>query len=896
MKKSLLLLFLLPSLAFAQLFNADKKAKSTTFLELQKEFDEYRHSNDLQKTKGWKWYKRWESHHEQRMNPNGTIADESVFLKEVEKINVLKNNASRSSVSNWIPVGPSELPPSIDAITSHGLGRINCVAFHPTDSATIYVGVAQGGVWKTINSGQSWTPLTDNLPIIRISDIAIDPTNPNTMYISVGDYAYLGVALNTDGRKRQTHYGIGVYKTTDGGATWNPTGLNLSLNELDESLIRRVYVNPSNSQELVAAGISGIWKSYNGGSTWTNKQSSIIWDMESNPLNANTIYASTGFVNSLNTGDAGIIKSTNFGESWSSLTTGIPTKNAQRVEIAVSSVDTNYVYAITCGLDRGFEGFYKSINSGATWTKPYNSTGYNLLAWDDTQGGGGGQGTYDLAIVCDGTNKDKVYVGGINMWGTADGGATWNGMSYWLPYYGEYLHADQHQFAYNKLNNAYYVANDGGLYRTDNPIIGSWTSANSDPNYKWPTRWRFYGSGMQITSFYRLGLRESFGDVIAGAQDNSTYYKNNNQWLNMIGGDGMECILHPTDELTLYGSAQFGYLVRSYDGGLNFDFLGIGGSENSEWTTPFKLEKGNPLNMYAGFENMHFSDDEGSTSVQISNFSKMANGVGAVISAFDLSDSNSDFIYVAKRINHQQNEPMKFYVTTNGGQSWTNRTQGLPDSLYCTYITVSDVNPSTAWACFSGFASGAKVYKTTNAGATWTNISFNLPNIPANTIVLQKGSAANIVYVGTDAGVYYTHDGTNTWELFSNMLPNVIVSELEIHADSNKIFAATFGRGIWMSDLADVNVGVQQNPISNINFKLYPNKNEGTFNVNAINIEVPAIKISVVNILGQEVFTEQVKLQGNTFAKTYELNLLPGIYYFRMLSGKYSKVEKFVVE
>ena len=896
MKKVLFILFVLPSLASAQIFKLNPNPKPTSFVELQREFDEYKNSTDLRKAKGWKWYKRWESHYEQRTSMSGAMPNESLFLKEVEKINALKNNASKSAGSNWIPVGPTDLPPAIDAITSHGLGRINCVAFHPTDSATMFVGVAQGGVWKTSNSGQSWTPLTDNLPIIRISDIAIDPTNPNTMYISVGDYAYLGVALKTDGRKRHTHYGIGVYKTTDGGLTWNPTGLNLSLNQNDESLIRRVYVNPANPQELVAAAISGIWKSYNGGNTWTNKQSSIIWDMESNPLNANTIYASTGFVSSLNSGDAGIIKSTNFGETWTNLSTGIPTRNAQRVEIAISSVDTNYVYAIACGLDRGFEGFYKSINAGSTWTKPYNSNGFNLLGWDVNQGGGGGQGTYDLAIMCDGANKDKVYVGGINMWGTNDGGATWDGMSYWLPYYGEYLHADQHQFAYNKLNNAYYVANDGGLYRTDNPIIGSWTSANSEPNYKWPTRWKFYGSGMQITSFYRLGLRESFGDVIAGAQDNSTYYKNNNQWLNMIGGDGMECILHPTNKLTLYGSAQFGYLVRSFDGGLNFDFLGIGGSENSEWTTPFKLEKGNPMNMYAGFENMHFSDDEGSNSIQISNFSKMANGVGAVISAFDLSDSNSDYIYVAKRVNHQQNEPMKFYVTTNGGQTWMNRTQGLPDSLYCTYITVSDVNPSTAWACFSGFASGAKVYKTTNAGATWTNISFNLPNIPANTIVLQKGSAANIVYVGTDAGVYYTHDGKNTWELFSNMLPNVIVSELEIHADSNKIFAATFGRGIWMSDLADVNVGVQQNPLAKINFKLYPNKNDGAFKVDVSNLEVNAIKVSVVNILGQEVFTEQVKLHGNTFTKAYDLKLLPGVYYFRMLSGKYSKVEKFFVE
>jgi Secretion system C-terminal sorting domain len=188
------------------------------------------------------------------------------------------------------------------------------------------------------------------------------------------------------------------------------------------------------------------------------------------------------------------------------------------------------------------------------------------------------------------------------------------------------------------------------------------------------------------------------------------------------------------------------------------------------------------------------------------------------------------------------------------------------------------------------------VYKTTNAGATWTNISYNLPNIPVNTVVLHKGSAKNVIYIGTDAGVYYTYDGATTWELFSNMLPNVIVSELEIHADSNKIFAATFGRGIWMSDLADVNVGVQKNPLSNINFKLYPNKNNGTFNIQASNLTVKTLNLSVINVLGREVYSEQVKLQGNLFTKSYDLKLLPGVYYFRVLSGKYSKVEKFLVE
>ena len=896
MKRAFLLLFLLPTIAFSQVFKSNDSKKSSSFTKLLSEFDEYKHSHDLSKTRGWKWYKRWESHYEQRTPLSGKLADPNIFFTEAKKIQAQKNFASKNSNANWMPYGPSELPPSVDQITSHGMGRINCIAFHPTDSATIFVGVAQGGVWKSTNSGASWTPLTDQLPIIRISDIAIDPTNPNTMYISVGDYGYLGISLQSDGRKRHTHYGIGVYKTIDGGNTWTETGLSLSLNTLDESLIRRVMVNPANPQELVAVGISGIYKSYNAGTTWTKKNSSIIWDFEANPKNANTLYASTGYIASLNEGSAGILKSTNFGETWTALTTNIPAQQAQRVEMAISATDTNYIYAITCGLDRGFEGFYRSTNAGTTWTKRYsNTSGVNLLGWDNSSGGGG-QGTYDLAIVVDGNNKNKVYVGGINMWGTTDGGATWDGMSYWLPYYGQYLHADQHQFKYNPLNNAYYVSNDGGLYRTDSAIIGSWTSANNDPNYSWPTRWKFIGSGMQISSFYRLSIRKRFGDIIAGAQDNSTFYKNSGKWVNMIGGDGMDCALHPTDTDILYGSSQYGNIVQSLDGGFSFNYLNIANGEDGEWTTPIKLDPDAPEVIYAGYENMHVSMDQGMTFDPISAFPTMSTGAGAVISAFDFSVGHTDFIYVAKRIVHQQNEPMKFYVTTNGGASWSNRTAGLPDSLYCTAITVDNVNPQTAWACFSGFAYGVKVFKTTDAGATWTNVSMNLPNIPVNAIIHQHGSTANVVYIGTDAGVYYTYDGLNKWELYSNLLPNVIVSDLEIHADSNKLFAATFGRGIWATDLVDVNVGISQNPIQHIDLNLFPNKNKGEFTVSGTSIEVSSVNISIINILGKEIYKEHLNIEQGKLYKNYQLQLLPGEYFYRIQSGKYSVVKKFIVE
>ncbi len=365
----------------------------------------------------------------------------------------------------------------------------------------------------------------------------------------------------------------------------------------------------------------------------------------------------------------------------------------------------------------------------------------------------------------------------------------------------------------------------------------------------------------------------------------------------MIGGDGMDCALHPTDELTLYGSSQFGNLVQSFDGGFSFNYLPASNGESGEWTTPFKISENIPSTLYAGYENMQKSNDEGFSFSPISEFPTMSNGLGAVISHFDVAESNENYIYVAKRINHQLNEPMKFYVTTNGGSTWNNRTSGLPDTLYATFVCTDDDTASNAWVCFSGFAQGAKVYKTNNAGQTWVNISYNLPNIPVNTIVHQNGSNPNIIYVGTDAGVYYLIDGQTSWVRYSQNLPNVIISDLEVHVDSNKLFAASFGRGIWMSDLvSQVKVGVEKNPLDNIQYKLYPNINKGVFNIEINNLQAEKLKASIVDITGRILYVESSNISQNQFNKKYELNLLPGIYFYRIEVGKYSKSIRFMVE
>lgn len=345
---SIFLIIFIMSSSNAQQFIRKQAGKKLTFVEMQRQFDVFAKTHDLTKTKYWKYYKRWENDMHYKTNGNGELADPAIYIDEAVKAANAKNAvlpSSSFSASAWSPFGPYNLPGNLTGYMETGMGRINCIAFHPTIPTTYFVGVAQGGLWKTTNDGLTWTPLTDNLPIDRISDIVIDPNDVNTMYISVCDFEYIDVALNIDARKRNTHYGLGVYKTTDGGLTWLPTGLSFQLTDGDASLIRKVLISPSNSNNLVACGVSGMYTSANAGTTWTQVMDSLCWDLVQDPVLPNTLYATSGWLAGSGKGYAAVYKSTNFGASWTMLPTGIPgTGVVQRVKLAVATTDNNYIY------------------------------------------------------------------------------------------------------------------------------------------------------------------------------------------------------------------------------------------------------------------------------------------------------------------------------------------------------------------------------------------------------------------------------------------------------------------------------------------------------------------------------------------------------------------------
>ncbi|HTF04050.1 MAG TPA: T9SS type A sorting domain-containing protein [Bacteroidia bacterium] len=891
MKNFLLLpAFLLAFTASAQKFIRNTTGEPLTFTAMQRQYSAWADTTDLQHAKGWKFFKRWEMEVMMHTDASGEPGDATDYFRAVTESAAQRQPANPNEVAYnaWFPVGPDYIPNNLTGYMENGIGRINCIAFHPTNPNIFYIGVAQGGVWKTTNNGVSWTPLTDQLPILRISGITIDPNDPDsTMYISVCDFEYVGIGLALNGRKRNTHFGLGVYKTTDAGATWQSTGLNFLLTDGDGSLIREIIINPANSNELVACGVSGMYRSIDAGVTWTLTQNALFWDMIQDPVTPNTLYAASGWVMNANAGSAGVYKSTNFGQTWNLLTTGIPaTGSVQRVKLVIAPSDPNYIYAITVDTYTGLYGIYKTVNGGNNWT--FIPPALNVLESDDGTNQGG-QGNYDMGAVVSPTNRDEIYIGGINMWGSTDGGVNFNPASHWTLYYGPTLHGDIHYITTHPITGDYFVCSDGGVYRTSQIITQSWFDAgNGNP---WTTQWISMSNGMQVTSFYRLSSsRNSTGRLMAGSQDNASFYFDNNVWSTIFGGDGMDNYLDPLDDDMIIGSSQYGYFSRSFDDGVSdIGTVPNMSGESGEWTTPIIGDYNNPGTLYAGYENVMKSVDNGDNWTPISSFPFV--NLPAELSALAVSNSNSNVLLAAKRVRYEWNEPARLYRTINGGGLWSDITPGIPDSLYYTSVEISETDANTIYVTMAGFSTGNKVFRSINGGTTWQNISFNLPNIPVNCIKYVPGGSGDVM-IATDIGVYVLTSSSSTWVSQSLGLPNVIVSDIEFNVPLNRIYVSTFGRGIWATDL-DVFTQVQHTATVAVSMNLFPSPNNGSFTLAMSgDAATETYSLEVIDVMGRIVHTQS--LSGQT---SYNVQFVgaAGMYYAHIRGKNYSGVKSFVV-
>jgi PKD repeat protein len=689
---------------------------------------------------GYELYKRWETYMAPRVYPSG---DKTLASKAYEEyMNYISQNASQKTGPNsimsttWQPIGP------MGDLSGANAGRINGVRFDP-----YWACAPDGGLWKTTNSGSTWSTNTDALTAIGCSDVCFDPTNAQNMWMASGD----GDAGDC--------YSLGVLKSTNGGLTWSATGLAWTVNQ--GRRIFKLIINPLNKNTLFAATSIGLYRTLNGGTSWSLvSPATTIYDVEYKPGDTTTVYCCSN----------AFYQSTNGGTSFTNITSGLPTSGVERMAIAVTPANATYVYVVcSSSANSGFLGFWQSTTSGTSFVS--KATTPNLLGWASAGNDTGGQGWYTLSIAASPTNANEVCVGGVNIWRTTNGGTNWSLFAHWTGSGAPYVHADIHDIIY-KNGTSIYIACDGGAFYTTNSG-STFFSMNGN---------------MNIAQIYKIGLSSTtYSRAITGHQDNGTNIFNGG-WIGTMGGDGMDCFIDRTNDNVMYGEQYSGSFNRTTNGGGSWTAITTGMTGTGGWVTPWHQDPVVANTLYGGRQQMFKSTNQGTNWAQIGTLG----GSGSIVE-FAVAPSNTQVIYVIKG--------NALYKTTNGGGTWTAITGSLPvGSAQMTSIVVEDVDANSAWVTFSGYSTGNKIYQTTNGGTTWTNYSTGLPNLPCNRVVYWNGTQDGL-YVGMDVGVYYRDSTMSTWVNYSNGLPNVIVSDLAIFYPLGKLRAATYGRSVYEVDL-----------------------------------------------------------------------------------------------
>jgi len=828
MKKTFILSFILlfSTISFSQIWeeNALNENKNVNFFELKNVFDEYRKNIPYTKGNGYKPYARSIDFLEARVDKNGNFPSNSLW-KEWMKI---KNNRSKSSSSNWTPLGPFDVPIIQSNNKKRGSGRVNCITFDPINPDIFWVGSPGGGLWKTTDGGDTWTTNTDNLPVLGVSDILIDPTNTDIMYLATGD---------ADGWDT---YSIGVLKSTDGGITWNSTGLSFSINQ--ELAISKLEMNPNYTDSIFAATENNIYVTADGGLNWNIVGSNGRWrDIQYKPENTNVLYATKQ-----TSGTSNVYRSVDGGASWQTCTNGISNSNKRRPLIAVTPINSDVVYALFSDNAWGYHGLYKSTDGGDSWNLQSDTS--NILGRDTDGSSTGGQSWYDMSLAVSTTDENHIIVGGINLWESTDGGVTWdisgssgNGSNY------SYMHVDQHAAEFNPINNVAYVGNDGGIYKYFNSL----------------NTWMDISDGLEISQFYKLGLsKNSDYTLVVGAQDNGTERLTGTTWDAIRGSDGMECIIDQYDDDIIYSTSQYGGLRVTYNSGVDWSNIKPVSYEGS-WVTPYKMHPLDNNVLVAGYNVVYKSETGGASWDSISP------SYGA-LKTIALAPSNLDYIYCATYSG--------LWLTKDNGQNWNYIKNGLPGGNISD-VTVSNIDPERVFVTMSSYNTNQKVYESKDGGSSWVNISGTmLPNLPVNCIIFQE-YAKDDLYIGTDIGVYHKDSTMGEWQLFNTGLPFVSVRELEIQYTVGKLRAATFGRGVWESDLNSFPAST-----STINpsfISVFPNPTEGLFTVNT-DYALKQATIQIFNITGQYILEEKLTSAHTTINAS---SLKKGIYIYKIKTG-----------
>jgi photosystem II stability/assembly factor-like uncharacterized protein len=683
-------------------------------------------------------------------------------------------------------------------------GRVVGFAVHPQDRSHYYVAVASGGVWRTTNAGVTWTPVFDNEGSYSIGCVVLDPKNPNVVWVGTGE----------NNSQRSVGYGDGVYKSIDGGRSWQNVGLKASEH------IAKILIDANDSDTVYVAaqgplwgpgGDRGLYKTTDGGKTWTNilnvSENTGVTDVVQDPRNPSVLLAASyqrrrHVYTIVNGGpESAIHRSTDGGKTWTKVRAGLPGGDFGRIGLAMAPTDPDTIYAtIEAAEKQG--GLFRSIDRGVTWEKrnPFDE-----------------QGQYYAHPVVDPANKDRVYVMNVIIQVSDDGGKTLTSLS------GRAKHVDNHEIWIDPAQPSYYLVGcDGGIYES----------------FDRGANWR-HVPNLPVTQFYDLAVEQAdtpFYRVYGGTQDNNTlggpvrtpsvHGITNPDWHVMVGGDGFQCQVDPKDPNVVYAEFQYGGLVRfDWRTGQRVPIQPKPGAGEPplrwNWDSPVLVSPHEHTRVYLCANKVFRSDDRGDSWTAVSGdltrqldrdklpvFGKLqppeavfkhgSTSFYGNITTFAESPKREGRLYAGT-------DDGLIQTTADGGKTWTkiDKFPGVPDTTLVARVAASQHDADTVFTCFDNHKNAdfaPYLLKSTDAGKSWTSIAGDLPARGSVLAFAEDHVNPKLLFCGTEFGLYFTLDGGGKWHRLKSGLPTIAVKDLGIQRAMNDLVVATFGRGFYVLD------------------------------------------------------------------------------------------------